>query len=124
MALAATAASRARAADLHAGYLDSRARCKHGEDGLLINVHPSTTARAFRDSLEGRAPSHPHNRFRHTDLDGEWTHVRSLPMLSIHSSMFEAVLTHEHTIGVEANCVIKADVPKLHKPPEFHKLFI
>jgi len=107
-----SAEKRAKATELLTGYLDSQASCEHGEEGLLINVHPTTTARLFRESLEERAPSHPSNRFRHANKEQEWTHVKTVPMLSIHSTMLEAALTHEHTMVVEANCVVKANLPE------------
>ena len=107
-----SAEKRAKATELLTGYLDSQASCEHGEEGLLINVHPTTTARLFRESLEERAPSHPSNRFRHANKEQEWTHVKTVPMLSIHSTMLEAALTHEHTMVVEANCVVKAKLPE------------
>ena len=101
-----------RAAEMHAGYVQSQSRCPHGHEGMLVNLHHETTAAAFRQTLEARVAPHPHTRFRKASSESEWAHVRALHLTSVHEDMLEAIVAHEHTLDVEANCIIKRELPK------------
>ena len=118
----AAAASRQRsasAAALHASYLESKARCAHGEEGLLVSVHPSTSPSAFRRSLEAMVEPHPDTRFHHPHADAEWHHLKVVPMQAAHATMLAALMEHEHTAHVEANCVIRREetLDRSRSPP-------
>ena len=108
--VAAVAASEAAARDGLLAVLDrSRARCVHGDAGVVISVHSAVSPSTYRANLEKAFPHQHHrdaNRFHR-----EYTHINAIVMTAIHPETLAHVAKHEHTTDLEASCIIQHTLP-------------
>ena len=108
--VAAVTASEAAARDGLLAVLDrSRARCVHGDAGVVISVHSAVSPSTYRANLEKAFPHQHHrdaNRFHR-----EYTHINAIVMTAIHPETLAHVAKHEHTTDLEASCIIQHTLP-------------
>ena len=103
--------------DLLDAYQESRARCQHGDDGLIVSLHSATHPTAFRAALV--ALSQKELDVYHKD----YLHVNAFAMKSIHPDTLDVLSKHEHTDHIEANCIIQHQLPQTVDPDGMSILF-
>jgi hypothetical protein len=92
-----------------AQFADSRARCKHGDAGLIISLRKGASRSAYRSALATYALTAK----READLiHGEYSHINAIAMKECHPDTLLAIARHLDTVAIEASCKVKRTLPR------------